>query len=328
MGRLIQRQFGARAAKRSAAARRRQGRPGSPRRPARRPARQSAVRPIICAPACAVPLIRAALSRPAAAVVHCSSACAGDNRRTSVVAMASGHRRPRRAGTPLPAASAAHRRERVSLPAARCRLSCPHQGRHRAEQGRHRQGEQGASSVQTRDRPGSAQPAQRPGAAAASAPAGCAAGCRGSSSGRWRPKTLDRRLPDRCAGTRGQQPRQQLPVAAHPAVCAASVGQVVRRVVLVKDDVGDQAGAAVDALEQIVAEQGILGHPAGQAALEGVQVVDAFADVDARRRTGPGTHRRRPRYRGPGPTSPAKMRVKSEWLALAGLISVRGCSSV
>ncbi len=37
----------------------------------------------------------------------------------------------------------------------------------------------------------------------------------------------------------------------------------------------------MDALEQIMAEQDILGHAAGQAVLEGVDIVDAFANVAA-----------------------------------------------
>jgi hypothetical protein len=62
---------------------------------------------------------------------------------------------------------------------------------------------------------------------------------------------------------------------------ATEVGGVVRGVVLVDDHVRDEAGATVQALEQIVAEQRILRHPVAERAAEGVHVVDALADVDA-----------------------------------------------
>jgi hypothetical protein len=42
-------------------------------------------------------------------------------------------------------------------------------------------------------------------------------------------------------------------------------------------DIGDQAGARKDALEQVVAEQRALRDPPGQRGLEGVDVVDALA---------------------------------------------------
>ena len=61
---------------------------------------------------------------------------------------------------------------------------------------------------------------------------------------------------------------------------ATHVGEIAGGIVLVEDYVGNQPGAPVDALEQIVAEQRVLRHSALQAALKGSHVVDALADVD------------------------------------------------
>ena len=48
------------------------------------------------------------------------------------------------------------------------------------------------------------------------------------------------------------KPREELPVAAHPAVEPARKRQIARRIVLVEDDVGRQRGPAVDSLEEII----------------------------------------------------------------------------
>ncbi len=82
-------------------------------------------------------------------------------------------------------------------------------------------------------------------------------------------------------GHPGQQPRQQLPVAAHPAVHAHRVAGVVGRVALEEDDVGRERGSPVDALEEVVADERVLGHAVLHAPHEGIDLVDALADVDA-----------------------------------------------
>ena len=46
-------------------------------------------------------------------------------------------------------------------------------------------------------------------------------------------------------------------------------------------DIGGETGAGEDALEQIVAEQRRVRHPAGERGLEGIDVVDALAGVGA-----------------------------------------------
>ena len=86
----------------------------------------------------------------------------------------------------------------------------------------------------------------------------------------------------RCAsGTVRQSQRSDLPVAARPAVLARRERQVVRRVVVDQMDVGAQSGARVRPFEQVVAQERVLGHAVLQRRLEGVDVVDALADVAA-----------------------------------------------
>ncbi len=46
-------------------------------------------------------------------------------------------------------------------------------------------------------------------------------------------------------------------------------------------DIGHETGAGKDALEQIVAEQGRVGHPVGKRCLEGIDLVDALAGIGA-----------------------------------------------
>jgi hypothetical protein len=46
-------------------------------------------------------------------------------------------------------------------------------------------------------------------------------------------------------------------------------------------NVRGEAGARKNALEEIVAKEGILGNAAGESCLEGIDVVDAFAGVGA-----------------------------------------------
>ncbi len=77
-----------------------------------------------------------------------------------------------------------------------------------------------------------------------------------------------------------QQPGEELPVAAQPAVEARHRGQQVRRKVLEQRHVRNEGGAAVQALEQVVAEQGVVRNPPGQAGLERHRIVDALAGED------------------------------------------------
>ena len=84
----------------------------------------------------------------------------------------------------------------------------------------------------------------------------CAADCRASSSGR----SPERRcasvaFADSPPSARAEHPRQQLPVAARPAVLAQRVDVVAGGKVFDDLDIGGQAGAREDPFEQIVAEQ-------------------------------------------------------------------------
>ncbi len=102
---------------------------------------------------------------------------------------------------------------------------------------------------------------------------------------------------DSAAPKAREDPRQQLPVAARPAVLARRGDVVASRELLDDLDVGDQTGAREGALEQVVTEQAAVRHAPGQRRLEDVDVVDAFAgegplteqilvDVGDRRRVG------------------------------------------
>ena len=85
------------------------------------------------------------------------------------------------------------------------------------------------------------------------------------------------------AGTRRddrEQPPQDLPVAAHPAVLAARVGEDARRVIVHDLDVGDEGGARVEPLEEVVREQGVLGHASLEGRDERVHVVEPLAGED------------------------------------------------
>ncbi len=74
------------------------------------------------------------------------------------------------------------------------------------------------------------------------------------------------------------EPGGDLPVAAHPAVTAADVGQVSRWRVFEQLHVAALAGAGVARLQQIVAQHGVVGEAAVEQPAEGPDVVDALAD--------------------------------------------------
>ena len=93
------------------------------------------------------------------------------------------------------------------------------------------------------------------------------------------------------------QERQQLPVAARPAVHARGGDVGVERLVLDHGDVGDRGAARDRAFEQVVAQHAALGQPAAehgvhrlhvQQALagEGAFAEDVLVDLGARRAVG------------------------------------------
>ena len=83
-------------------------------------------------------------------------------------------------------------------------------------------------------------------------------------------------------GHAAAQPGQQLPVAADPAVQAPDILRITRREPFVEHDVRGQRGAAVQPLEQIMADQCVFRHPAHQALAEGGDVIGALAGEDTR----------------------------------------------
>ena len=78
-----------------------------------------------------------------------------------------------------------------------------------------------------------------------------------------------------------EQPQQDLPVAAHPAVLPPRVRQHVGRVVVHDFGVGDERGARVQAFEQVVRQQRVFRHAALERGHERVDVVEALAGEDA-----------------------------------------------
>jgi hypothetical protein len=83
------------------------------------------------------------------------------------------------------------------------------------------------------------------------------------------------------SGNTPQQPPGELPIAANPAVAAAHVGAVARRVILIQLHIAQQSGAGVASLEKIVTEDAILRKAPAKRLLEGIDVVDSLADERA-----------------------------------------------
>ena len=82
-------------------------------------------------------------------------------------------------------------------------------------------------------------------------------------------------------GAATEDPGQQLPIAARPAMMPQSRDVVAGGEFLDHLDVGGETGAREDALEQIVAEQRGVRNPAGERGLEGIDIVDALAGIGA-----------------------------------------------
>ncbi len=74
-----------------------------------------------------------------------------------------------------------------------------------------------------------------------------------------------------------EDPWQELPVAAGPAVLACRRDQVVRRELVEELDVGHQPGPGEDALEQVMAQERVLGYAVRHRRGEGFEVVDPLA---------------------------------------------------
>ena len=81
-------------------------------------------------------------------------------------------------------------------------------------------------------------------------------------------------------GHQGEQPEEDLPVAPGPAVLPPRMGEHARGIVVHHLDVGDEGRPGVQALEQVVREQRVLGHAPLERRHERVDVVEALAGED------------------------------------------------
>src|SRR4030095_2425887 len=77
------------------------------------------------------------------------------------------------------------------------------------------------------------------------------------------------------------EPAHDLPVAAHPPVQARREREVIDWVVVDELDGGAETGPGIEPVEEIVAEQRVLGHARGQRGIERIDVVDPLADEAA-----------------------------------------------
>ena len=82
-------------------------------------------------------------------------------------------------------------------------------------------------------------------------------------------------------GDQREEPEEDLPVAAGPAMLAPRMGEHARGVVVHHFDVGDERGPRVQPLEEVVREHGVLGHPSLEGGHEGVHIVEALAGEDS-----------------------------------------------
>ena len=80
---------------------------------------------------------------------------------------------------------------------------------------------------------------------------------------------------------RAPQPSHDLPVSTDPAMLSRGKCEVLRRVVIDQVDIGAQAGTRVNTFEQIVTEQRILRDAIVERGVEGIDIVNALADVTA-----------------------------------------------
>src|SRR5262245_5038119 len=75
-----------------------------------------------------------------------------------------------------------------------------------------------------------------------------------------------------------RKPLRDLPIAARPAVKARHPGQVVARILVDDVDVAAERGTREQSLEEVVAEETVLGNAPVERRFERVDVEDALAD--------------------------------------------------
>ncbi len=74
-----------------------------------------------------------------------------------------------------------------------------------------------------------------------------------------------------------EQPPEQLPVAARPSMLPCRGHLVAGREIFYDFDVGNETGSCKRALEQVMAEERVLGDSPAQRILEGIDVVNSLA---------------------------------------------------
>ena len=88
------------------------------------------------------------------------------------------------------------------------------------------------------------------------------------------------RNPVSCNPTR-EKPRQKLPVSTHPTVKPFRVRHVPRWEVIVELDIRGKSNASEGALEEVVAEERVVGNASLHRGFESLNVVDSLSDIRA-----------------------------------------------
>src|SRR5512135_1276531 len=78
-----------------------------------------------------------------------------------------------------------------------------------------------------------------------------------------------------------ENPRQQLPITASPAVLASRGSGIVQWKLIEELDIGDESCPREDPFKEVVTQQDILRHPPGKGCFKCINVVDPFTDVRA-----------------------------------------------
>jgi hypothetical protein len=76
----------------------------------------------------------------------------------------------------------------------------------------------------------------------------------------------------------GEGPARNLPISADPAITPGHVCVVAGRIFFVELYVAQETGAGIGAFQQVVAEDAILREAIAECLLEGIELIDPFAD--------------------------------------------------
>src|SRR5688572_23112128 len=75
-----------------------------------------------------------------------------------------------------------------------------------------------------------------------------------------------------------QQPVGNLPVATNPAMLAADVGGITRRIFFVQAHITQEAGAHITTFEQVVAQNAVFRKPVPERVFKSINIVNTLAD--------------------------------------------------